>query len=290
MISILNVVFPVFLILAVSYMIGKTKRISLDPLIDISIYLAVPALVFTSILKEEFIMKDFSMLFFSAIFVVVLSGLILFLIFRFSKKDHSGLYLPIMFANTGNIGFPICLYAFGQAGLTQAVLFNTTMSLLVFSLGVYIAAKKMSLKEVFKLPLVYSAILGILFAIYHITIPEMIFRPLDLVGQAAIPLQLIILGISLSNVRLKSIKPAIFGTIARFTLGFALSLLFISLFNVQGLTKNIIILESIMPSALFTIILSHKYDKDPDTAASVVFITTALSIIVIPLVLLFLSQ
>ncbi|MFH1396889.1 MAG: AEC family transporter [archaeon] len=284
-----NVIVPVFIVLVVSFLIGKVKKINLKPLIDLSVYLLVPALVFTSILKEEFIFKDFSMLFLSSLFVILGAGLITYIFFKVKKIKYRGLYLPIMFMNTGNIGFPVALYAFGQAGLTQAVLYSTVGSLVIFSLGVYIAAKKMNFIEIFKLPLIYAAVFGILFAVFGINIPEVLFRPIDLIGQAAIPMQLIILGLSLSVVKVKCLKCAIYSSMARLGLGFVLALLFVSIFNVSGLTRSMIIVLSTMPSALFTIILSQRYRRNADMVASTVFVSTLLALITIPIVLWFVT-
>jgi len=161
--------------------------------------------------------------------------------------------------------------------------------LIIFSLGVYIAAKKTHFQEIFKLPLIYAVVLGIIFAVYKIPVPEAIFKPIHLLGQAAIPLQLIILGIRLSSVKIHHYKTAITAALSRFALGFLISILYVIILGITGITRNIIILQSTMPAALFSIILSEKYKRDQHIVASTVFISTVLAIITIPLILKFLS-
>ncbi|MBW2980194.1 AEC family transporter [Candidatus Woesearchaeota archaeon] len=288
MAQILNTVVPVFLIILISYLIDKKKKINLDPLIDIVIYIATPCLVFSAIQKHELVLTNFFKIALSAIVVVLASGLIGHFVLKLLKIKKKELLLPMMFMNSGNMGYPINLFAFGALGLSMAGKFDVFNALLVFSLGVYIAKKKASIKEVFKLPLVYAAVLGIIFALFKLQLPTIIMRPIDLVAGAAIPLQLIILGMSLTKVDLKDLKLAFFGSAYRIGVGFALGLIMVSILKPETLPRNVILLESAMPSALFSVILAQKYNRDAGLVASTVLISTILSVLTISVILFFL--
>jgi predicted permease len=288
MMQILNVVIPVFLIILISYLIDKKKKINLDPLIDIAIYITTPALVFSAIQKHELVLTNFFKIALSAIVIVLGCGLIGSFVLKLFKVKKKELLLPMMFMNSGNIGYPINLFAFGALGLSMAVKFDIFNALLVFSLGIYIAAKKANVKEIFKLPLVYAAVLGILFAVFKLQLPMILMRPIELVAGAAIPLQLIILGMSLTKVDLKDLKLAFFASAYRIGVGLILGLIMVSILRPETLPKNVILLQSAMPSALFSVILAQKYKRDAGLIASTVLISTVLSIFTISLILFFL--
>ncbi len=288
MITTLNTVIPVFLIIFVSYFIAKKRHISLDPLIDIAIYIATPCLVFSAIQQHELVLSDFFKLAASSVFVVLACGGIGHLLLTLLKIKKKELLMPMMFMNSGNIGYPINMFAFGAIGLSMAVKYDVFNALLVFSLGVYIAAKKASLKEVFRLPLVYAAVLGITFAIFDLRLPMLLMRPIELVGGAAIPLQLIILGMSLTKVNLKDLKLAFLGAGFRIGIGFLLGLIAVMVLRPEEISRNVILMQSAMPSALFTVILAQKYKRDSGLIASTVLISTLLSMITISAILFFL--
>ncbi|MBW2975124.1 AEC family transporter [Candidatus Woesearchaeota archaeon] len=285
---ILQVVAPVFLIISLGFIIGRYKKINIRVLLDFTIYIAAPCLIFYSIAESSFVFNEFFVIFFAVASVLLFGALLAYLWFKLAGLDHRGLYLPLMFPNTGNMGFPIILFAFGMEGLAKGVIYSTFTSLFLFSLGVYIVARKANLKEVFRLPLIYAVVLGILFSVLNLKLPLAVMNPVKMLGDTAIPLQLIILGFSLSSVKIKSIKLSVLGAIFKFISAFLIALAFVSIFGISGLTRKVILLQSIMPSALFCIILSEKYNRDSSLVASTVFISTLLSIITIPLVLFFL--
>ena len=288
MMQTLNTVIPVFLIILISYLIDKKKKINLDPLIDIAIYITTPALVFSAIQKHELVLTNFFKIALSAIVVVLVSGLIGHFVLKLLKIKKKELLLPMMFMNSGNIVYPINLFAFGALGLSMAVKYDIFNALLVFSLGIYIAEKKASIKEVFKFPLIYAAVLGIIFAVFKLQLPMLLMRPIELVAGAAIPLQLIILGMSLTRVDFKDLKLAFFGSVYRIGVGFILALIMVSILRPETLPKNVILLQSSMPAALFTVILAQKYKRDVGLVASTVLISTVLSMLTISIILFFL--
>ena len=187
--------------------------------------------------------------------------------------------------NTGYLGYPVALFAFGLAGLSRAVVYDMIASLFLFSLGIYIIHKKNDIKEAFKIPLIYAVVIGLFFNLFKIPVHDILFKPIEMIGMITIPLALLILGYQLTEIKISSAKVAILASLFKIVGGFLIALLAVKLFSITGLTKNIIILQAAMPSAVMSMILTAKYKRDASLVASIVLITTVLSIISIPIIL-----
>ncbi len=262
----------------------------MSAVVDISIYIALPALAFTSMLEKQIILKDALNIWASALIIMFGCGIVAWIVFKILNRKHSGLYIPISIMNTVNIPFPIIFLAFGAEGLFAATLFFIPNALLIYSLGVSIASKKPwkeSIKEVLKIPLIYAAILGLTVNLLRINIPSLLLEPLNFIGMMGIPLILIILGYNLSSVKITSFPTTLLASFLRMGIGLLLGLVSVKLFNLTGIIRSVVILNSAMPAAVFSSILATKYNNEPDVVSSVVFLTTLISLITIPLLLYF---
>jgi hypothetical protein len=290
MVNVLNTVLPAFIVILISYIFGKIKKVDMSAVVDISIYIALPALAFTSMLEKQIILKDALNIWASALIIMFGCGIVAWIVFKILNRKHSGLYIPISIMNTVNIPFPIIFLAFGAEGLFAATLFFIPNALLIYSLGVSIASKKPwkeSIKEVLKIPLIYAAILGLTVNLLRINIPSLLLEPLNFIGMMGIPLILIILGYNLSSVKITSFPTTLLASFLRMGIGLLLGLVSVKLFNLTGIIRSVVILNSAMPAAVFSSILATKYNNEPDVVSSVVFLTTLISLITIPLLLYF---
>jgi len=285
MIEILNTVIPVFLIIAIGFIIGKKRKIDVQPIVDLIIYIAGPSLIFVSLAKSNIELNDFlTMVIVTVVFTSIL-WLLAYIIFKITKSKNYGLYLPMAHGNTGYLGWPIALFAFGIAGLSRAVIFDAVASVFLFSLGIYVVHRRNELKEIFKIPLIYALILGFLFNFFKIPVPKMAFSALEMIGMITIPAALLVLGYKLTEIKLKSAKIAFLASLFKIGIGFLVAFLIVALFSITGITRDIILLEASMPSAVFTMILCQKYKRDAALVASTVLISTIISIFTIPLIL-----
>jgi hypothetical protein len=110
-----------------------------------------------------------------------------------------------------------------------------------------------------------------------------------MIGQITIPLALIILGYRLTEIRLRSLNKALLAALFKMGIGLIIAIALVAIFSLTGIPKNILILQAAMPSAVFTMILAHKYKRDSDLVASIVLLSTLFSLITIPLILWFLA-
>ena len=191
----------------------------------------------------------------------------------------------MVIGNTGYIGYPVALFAFGVAGLSRAVVYDMVGSFFLYSVGIYIINHKNEIKEIFKIPLLYAIVIGLLVNLLKIPIPDFVFNPIEMIGMITIPLALLVLGYRLTEIKVSSARIAFLASLFRICIGFFIAFLIIKLFSIQGLVKNIILLQAAMPSAVMTMILCQKYKRDASLVASIVLITTIMGLVSIPIIL-----
>ncbi len=286
--KVLSVVFPVFCIIGFGYIFARYKKISLEPIIEILLYLTIPALVISSLSRKKIVTADLAMVSLSALIVVVGTGILAFLYLTVIKRrDLRGFYLPTMFMNSGNMSFPLALLAFGPDGLTVAILYYIAISLLVYSLGIYIAKGKGGFSEIFKLPLIYASVIGISLNLTGTGMPEPLLTTFDMLGAATIPVMQVSLGYRLHSARLSYPGMSIAGSLIRIAGGFMIAYIVISLLGIEGLNSKVILLSSAMPAAVINFVVSHRYNINSDLVASTVAMSTLISIVTTPIVLMF---
>ncbi len=293
MTELLSVVLPTFLIIFIGFIFGKIRKPDLSIVSDIVIYIALPALAITSMLDKKIVLANAARIWGSAVFVIIGVGVIAFIIFTLLKKKHSGLYLPISIMNAVNIPFPIIYLVYGSEGLYAATLYMIPCSILTYSLGIYIASGKdwkTSLKEVFKIPPIYASLIGLILNLFEVSVPDIILRPLEIIGLMTIPLVLLVLGNNLSRMKsITSIPTTLLSSFLRVGVGLGLGLLAVELFDLTGILRAVVILESAMPAAVNAAIITTRYKNEAELVSSVVFVTTIASLVTIPFILSFLT-
>ena len=286
--EIFNVVLPTFAAIMLGFALGKTIKIDMTGVVDIVFYIGLPALAFVSILSRPIILIEAAKIWGSAIIVTFGCGLLGWLFFKIKKENHSGLYLPISLPNTVNIPFPIISLAYGSAGLLAATLYYIPNIILTYSLGVFIATGKSwseNLKAMLRVPTMYAAILALIINLFDISVPTVILRPIEFISSIVIPLVLLTLGYSLSKIKVTSIPTTLQASVIRIGGGLALGFLVTYLFNITDIHRSVVILISSMPAAVNTYLVAAKYKNETELVASVVFVTTVTSLLLIPLLL-----
>ena len=286
--EILNVILPTFITILIGYIVGKIVKIDLTSIIDIVFYVGLPALAFVSILDQQIVLLDAAKVWISVLIVSLGCGALGWLLFRVLKTRHSGLYLPISLPNTVNIPFPIVSLAYGPAGLFIATLYYIPSVILIYSAGVFIAAGKdwrHNLKAVLKVPTIYTAAAALFLNFNDITVPSLIMRPLNFISGMVTPAVVLTLGFSLSKIKITSFPITLWSSLIRVFGGLLIGLLIVHLFEISGLMRSVVVLMSAMPSAVNTYTIAAKYKNEEGLVASVVMVTTLISLISIPLLL-----
>ena len=285
MYSLVQVVIPVFSIILVGYALGRIKRFDIQTLVDLIVYVAAPCLIFSSISRSDINLTDFTTIAGAALAIILIMTLLVFAILKLTHSNKNGLYLPMVFGNTSYLGYPVALLAFGMDGLSRAVVYDMLNSLVIFSLGIYIVHPKHEIQEAFRIPLLYAVVIGLGVNLLNIPISQVLFTPIEMIGMITIPLALLVLGYKLTTIKISAAKIALLASVYRIFGGFLVAFMIIKLFSIEGLVRDIIVLQAAMPSAVMSMILAAKYNRDASLVASVVLITTVLSLISIPVIL-----
>jgi predicted permease len=280
----LSPVIPVFLLVAVGFIFAHWKKISLTSVTEIIVYLGTPSLVFSSLASKPLYAGDIAVLSIGILIIFAGVGLLIrvyFFIFGFTSR---GFALPTLFMNAGNMGIPLALFAFGQEGMQRATLMFVIITFLQYSLGIYILNGSGNWTEIFRLPLIYAALAGLLFNLAQIKIPELLLQPVIMLGQATIPIMLISLGYRLYQVESLQLGHALGGALLRILGGFAAANIAVNLIGAEGVNRQVLLLYGALPAAVINFILTEKYRQDPGLAASIVVLGTFISVLTIPMV------
>ncbi len=189
--------------------------------------------------------------------------------------------------NAGNMGIPLALFGFGQPGMQRATLLFVMITFFQYSLGIYILNGRGNWTEIFRLPLIYATIVGLTFNLGQIKIPELLSQPITMLGQATIPMMLVSLGYRLHNVDAIQWGHALGGALLRIFGGFAAAVIAVQLIGAQGINRQVLLLYGSLPAAVINFVLTEKYSQDPELAASIVVLSTFISVITIPIVFWF---
>ena len=278
-------VFPVLALVGAGYVLGPRLGLDLRSLTELVVYLGGPALIFVSLLRGELPAGEVVVLAGGVVSVVLGVGAMLWLADLAGGRDRRHLYPPAMFYNSGNMLLPLALLAFGEAGLHRAVVVFATMSFLQSSLGVALAGGRFDFAEMLRLPYLYAVLAAMALRAAGLALPRVLLTPLEMVGDLAVPLMLLALGLRLRAVRVDAWAPALHVTAARLAGGYAAGLLFVTLAGVDGVSRGVLLLASVMPSAVINFVFAEKYAGESSDVAAAVVASTLVSFFTTPLVL-----
>lgn len=192
-----------------------------------------------------------------------------------------------MFSNSGNMGLPLCLLAFGEVGLAMAIIFFTIAALSQFTIGHAIASGRLTFKDLARSPLNYALAAALVFLALGEQPPEWIANTTKLLGGMTVPIMLITLGISLSRLQIAGLKRGLFFSIVRLTMGFGVAVGVTTLLGMEGTAQGVVIVESAMPVAVFNYLFASRFNNSPEEVAGAVVISTFLSFATLPLLMWF---
>lgn len=291
-----QMVLPVLLVAAAGYGLAILFPIDSRSLGRLLFYLATPALVFRSLYRSELNLVTLQHVALVAITVAIASGLLGWLVsFKESRERRAALILTSAVGNNGNMGIPISFFAFGDIGLALGSIYYVVTSFMSNTFGVVIASAGQTvlataLAQSGQVPVLYSATLGFLLNLGQFPLPEPLLRAIDLLADAAIPGMLILLGIQLRKAPLTRLPWVIWrSTVVRLVVAPMIAWLLCYLLAVEGIERNVLILQAAMPTAVMVAVLTTEYDTEPELVATVILVSTLLSMITLSVVLRLLS-
>ncbi len=203
---------------------------------------------------------------------------------KLAGKDWR-LCVPMSVGNTGNLGLPVCFFAFGEEGLAYAMVYFSVQCLLLFSLGDAVFAGKANIGKTLRSPILISILLGVLYRLTGLPVPEVVADTTQLLGQFVIPLMLITLGVSLAGMQAKQFSSALLWSVIRIGLTMVVSFTLANLLGLTGIERGVLILETIAPVAVFNFLLLARHDRDTEEVSSWILVTHLAAIFYLPIVL-----
>ena len=280
LVKLFEVLFPVFLIIGIGYWYGKK-----DPKFDTKFIttfvgnIGLPCIIYYSLTSTNISMELFLRFSYYITLYVLVFSFIGVIILKILNKDIYRLLPPIILPNTGNMGMPLCLFAYGNMGLSIATAITSMILVFHFSIGILLASKKFSLKPLLKCIPVYALLVSLVFVYYDIPSPKFLENASFLIGYSSIFLVLVSLGVALSKLKVFLFKETLVYSITRVIIGPIVGLGFVKFFNLSGVEAGVMFIQASMPSAVLTFLIGEIYSpkKISNSIASTVALSTFMS-------------
>ena len=288
--KLIDVIAPVFFVIGVGYYLGrKNPEINTDFITTFAGNVGTPAMIFYTITTTGVTLSVFTEYFIYALIIIGGFSLVGIIFLLLLKKDFISELPPLILPNTGNMGIPICLFAYGTAGLGVASAIASVIILLHFTLGVLLAKKSFSFEILIKNMPIYGIIVSVIFLYFEWDVPGYLENTTFLLTYATIFLVLMSLGIALSRLKVVSWTHASILGAVRVIIGPIIGFGLIKFFNLNGFAAGVLLIQSCMPSAILTYLVGSMYSekKVVDSVASVIVTSTIMSFITIPIVVFY---
>ena len=284
--TLLNIVLPVFALAAMGYVFGRrSQRVPDMGFINhVNLMGFCPALVFSALVENPVSVSHGWPLLLGGVLIILIPGLLLALVPRPGGVSRPAFLVPGMFRNTGNIGIPMMMLAYGKDMLGDIIVLFVLSNLLQFSVGLMLLSRGSNPWLWLRNPNVWAALLGVTLAPYREWIPDFVMTSMDLAGQVTVPLMLIALGVRLSQDRVEQVGLALRINGVYLLVGVVTSLIVLSLLPLTQQWARMIAFAAMLPPAVLNYLLCEQYRVEPKTVASVVLVGNVMSVVTVPLV------
>ena len=294
-----NDILPIFVVAAIGFALARFSDTSVKTLSAVSFNALSPCLVFDQLVQSSIGGSVFGRMVIFCLLLTTVMGIIAWLAsvpLRLNRQTLTSFLLVVMFSNSGNYALPVVLFAFGREALAYASVYFVASAIVTYTVGVGVAASgrgdvRHILRGIFRVPVLYAVAAAGLVLVTHTVVPVAIMRPIALLGDAAIPVMLLILGMQLE----RAVMPNRPGVVA---LAVGLSLLVGPIVGIAltmglgltGLARQVAIVGASMPAAVVTTVLALEFDLDPSFATGAVFLSTILSPFTLVVLLAYLQR
>ena len=222
----------------------------------------------------------------SAAAAVVLSIMLVLgsVLIRMMRLEISTFLPSLIFPNIGNMGLPLCLFAFGETGLALGLTVFLVIFALQMSLGIVLVAGRGNLAGLLRQPVLWATAIAVILVSTGRSLPVWLDNTTGILGGATIPLMLITLGVSLAQLKVADWKHSLLFSLIRVIGGFGLAILVAGWFGLQGVERGVLVLQLSMPVAVFNYLLALRYQREPGEVAGMVVMSTLLAFALLPFI------
>lgn len=287
--TVLEITAPVFILAAIGFgwvRLGFEYRVEF--VTRLAMTLSVPCLIFTALMRTEInpeALAALSLAAFVGYGIIAAASLLLVTVMRADRQTYLA---PLIFGNTGNLGLPLALFAFGETGLGYAVVVFAVMAILSFTVGIWLVSGSGSLTKIIKEPIVAATMLGALFLWQGWHTPKFLTNSLELIGQMAIPIMLITLGVAVARLETRAIGKAMLMAVIKIAVCVGAGIVAGQWFDLEPIAMSVLIVQLATPVAVTSYMLAEKYGADSQAVAGLVVVSTVMSVVGLPLILAFL--
>ena len=247
-----------------------------------------PALIFSVLSSRDFELGAYADLALAGTLVVLGSGVLAWPIARLAGWRAKAFVPPMMFTNSGNMGLPLAVLAFGERALPAAMVLFLVENTLHFTVGNALLEGRVHPLVLLRLPMLQATLAGLVVALFDLTVWKPLAVAVDMLGQVAIPLMLFALGVRMTAIDLKDWRIGTVGAVVCPATGVVLALFCAQLFEITGQQFAQLVVFGALPPAVLNYMLAERFDESPAAVASIVLVGNLASVIIIPLVLAFL--
>ncbi len=284
--ELLSIVAPIYLAIGLGYGWARLgRRWDTEFVTELIMTIGAPCLVFSSLVGlevEPAAMLEMAGAALAALAIFGVLGAILLRCFRLPVRTFLA---PIVFPNAGNMGLPVCLFAFGPEGLALAVCFYAVAAFSQFTAGLWLFSGRISLRQLLQTPLAWAALIAASIVAADVPVPQLVLRASELLGGLTIPLMQLSLGVSLATLGSRVVPRTLALALLRLGLGLAVGAGLAQAFGLEGAARGVLILDCSMPVAVLNYLLAERFRRSPADVASLVVMSTLLSLVTLPLIL-----
>jgi len=284
---IFQVVFPLLAIVSVGYFYARRIHTDMSVANRINMDVFLPALILSVMADKSFELELYRSLALGALMVVLGSGLLLLPLCRLIGIHPKTFLPPMMFNNSGNLGIPLAVLAFGEDALPAAVVLFLVENTLHFTVGMYMLNPRINPVSLLRIPMILAAIAGLGISSAGWVLPGVLKTFIDMLGQIAIPLMLFSLGVRMLSIDLSNWRSGLLGAILCPASGLLLALAMQPLLQLDETQYHYLLLFGALPPALLNYLVAERYNQEPQQVASIVLLSNMASLLIIPLVLAF---
>jgi len=282
-----QIMFPLIAIVSVGILLGLRKRPELDSINDINLHVFIPALVFSSLLQQQFQFKEFAILGLSGLGLVLLTAVVAIPLARLLKIEYRTMAPPMMFHNAGNIGLPLMSLALGPKGLAAGLILFLVGNITHFGLGSYMLDQNAKWLRSLTSPAILAAILALFLQAQNIQVASFVILPIHMLGSIAVPLMLFSLGVQLAKANFDFWKLGVLIGILTPAVGVALALIITAIIPLEKTQIGALILFGALPPAVMNFLFAKRYQQEPTKVSAIVLVGNLLAIATLPLALFF---
>jgi len=288
-------ILPAFMVVGAGVLMGRYLGVDKRSLSRMAIYILSPCLVFGLVVESTIDLAAFGQMMLYAVAVTVGSVLLALgvgRLLRWSSHKVDSLVLSVAFVNSGNLGLSIILFSYGEPGLALGSAFFVVTNLSTHTLAAFFAARGghgdswRAILQVLRLPAIYACVLAFSVRLLQVEVPQVIMEPVGLVGRAAVPVMLLMLGVQLSETRLAGgYRDLSVGVGLRLVIGAVLAVGLAWLMGLEGLARKVGVVQASMPTAVTSSLMAIEFEADAEYVTGVIFLSTLLSAVTLTVLL-----